>query len=75
MYPFIPSLGVVSLFTRVPTVVQDKLTADPLLEECTCIQIDNLIEMLTFCEETTNFRRGLIYTDNKKDWLWDLCCC
>ena len=51
-------LDVVSLFTKVPTdeilaVVLDKLAADPFLEECTCIPIDNLMEMLTFCVETT----------------------
>ena len=54
------SLDVVSLFTKVPTnetlaVVRDKLAADPLLEERTCIPIDNLMEMLTFCVETTYF--------------------
>ena len=53
----------VSLFTKVPTdetlaVVRDKLAADPLLEECTCVPIDNLIEMLTFCVETTYFGMG-----------------
>ena len=57
------SLDVVSLFTKVPTdetlaVVQDKLVADPLLEERTCIPIDNLMEMLTFCVETTYFGMG-----------------
>ena len=57
------SLDVVSLFTKVPTdetlaVVWDKLAADPFLEECTCIPIDNLIEMLTFCVETSYFGMG-----------------
>ena len=57
------SLDVVSLLTKVPTdetlaVVWDKLAADPLLEERTCIPIDNLMEMLTFCEETTYFGMG-----------------
>ena len=57
------SLDVVSLFTKVPTdetfaVVRDKLTADPLLEERTCIPIDYLMEMLTFCVETTHFGMG-----------------
>ena len=57
------SLDVVSLFTKVPTdetlaVVRDKLTADPLLKERTCIPIDNLMEMLTFCVETTYFGMG-----------------
>ena len=57
------SLDVVSLFTKVPTdetlsVVRDKLTAAPMLEERTCIPIDNLMEMLTFCVETTYFRMG-----------------
>ena len=51
------SVDVVSLFTKVPTnetlVVWNKLTADPLLEECTCTPINNLIEMLTFSVETT----------------------
>ena len=54
------NLDVVSLFTKVPTdetlaVVRDKLAADSLLEERTCIPIDNLMEMLTFCVETTYF--------------------
>ena len=61
------SLDVVSLFTKVPTdetlaAVRDKLAADPLLEEHTCIPIDNLMEILTFCVETTYFRmRSDIY--------------
>ena len=47
------SLDIVSLFTKVSTdetlaVVRDKLAADPLLEERTCIPIDNLMEMLTY---------------------------
>ena len=59
----IASLDGVNLFTKVPTdetlsVVRDKLAADPLLEERTGIPIDNLIEMLTFCVETTNFGMG-----------------
>ena len=54
------SLDVVNLFTKVHTdeilaVVRDKLAADPLLEERTGISIDNLMEMLTFCVETTYF--------------------
>ena len=54
------SLDVVSLFTKVPTdetlaVVRDKLAVDPLLEERICIPIDNLMETLTFCVETTDF--------------------
>ena len=57
------SLDVVSLFTKVPTdetlaIVLDKLAADPLLEERTCIPIDNLMEMLTFCVEKTYFGMG-----------------
>ena len=57
------SLSVAGLFTKVPTdetiaVVQDKLAADPLLDEPTCIPIDNLMEMLTFCVETTYFGMG-----------------
>ena len=57
------SLDVVSLFTKVPTnetlaVVWDKLAADPALEEHTCILIDNLMEMLAFCVETTYFGIG-----------------
>ena len=57
------SLDVVSLFTKVPAdetiaVVRDKLAADPLLEERTCIPIANLMEMLTFCMETTYFGMG-----------------
>ena len=34
------------------------MAADPLLEECTCIPMDNLMEMLTFCVESTYFRMG-----------------
>ena len=54
------SIDVVSLFMRVSTdeilkVVWDKLTAVILLEEHTCIPIDNLMEMLTFYVETTYF--------------------
>ena len=57
------SLDVMSRFTNVPTdetlaVVRDKLAADPLLEKRTCIPIDNLMEMLTFCVETTYFGMG-----------------
>ena len=57
------SLDVVSLFTKVPTdeiisLVRDKLAAGSLLEERTCIPIDNLMEMLTFCVETTYFGSG-----------------
>ena len=52
-----------SLFTKVPTdetlaVVRDKLAADPLREERTCIPIDNLMEMLTFSVKTTYFGMG-----------------
>ena len=59
----IVSLDVVSLLTKVPTdetiaMVRDKLTTDPLLEERACIPIDNLMEMLTFCVETSYFRMG-----------------
>ena len=57
------SLDVVSLFTKASTdetlaVVWDKLAAVPLLEEHTCIPIDNLMEMLTFSAETTYFGMG-----------------
>ena len=57
------SLDVVRLFTKVPTdetlaVVRDKLAADRLLEERTCIPIDNRMEMLTFCVETPDFGMG-----------------
>ena len=57
------SLNVVSLFTKVPidktlAVVRDKLAADLSLEECTCIPIHNLMEMLTFCVETIYFGIG-----------------
>ena len=38
--------------------LRDKLAADPLLEERTCIPIDNPMEMLTFCVETTYFGMG-----------------
>ena len=65
------SLDVVSLFTKVSTdetlgVVQDKLTADRMLEERTCIPIVNLMEILTFCVETTYFgMRSDIYRQEK----------
>ena len=57
------SLDVVSLFIRVPTnetltLVWDKLVEDPLLKECTCILIDNLMEMWTFCMKMTYFWMG-----------------
>ena len=39
-------------------VVRDKLAADPLLEVRTCIPINNLMEMLTLCAETTYFVMG-----------------
>ena len=56
------SLDVVSLFTKVPTdetlTVWGKLATDPLLEEHTCIMIDNLMEMLTFYVVTTYFVMG-----------------
>ena len=57
------SLDVATLFMRVPTdetltEVQDKLAADPSLEECICIPADNLMKMLTFWVETTYFWIG-----------------
>ena len=57
------SRDVVSLFTRVLTdetltLVRDKLAAGPLSEERTCVIIDNLREIMTFCEETANFGMG-----------------
>ena len=57
------NVDIVSLFTKVLTdesltVVWYRLTADPLLEECTCIPTDNLMEMLSFCMEMTYFRTG-----------------
>ena len=66
------SLDVVSLFIKVPTdetlvIVRDKMAADPLLEERTCIPIDNLMEMLTFCEETTYF--GMASDIYQEEWL------
>ena len=59
----IVSLDVVNLFKKIPidgthAVIRDKLAADPLLEECIYIPIDNLMEMLTFCVETTYFGMG-----------------
>ena len=39
-------------------MVRDKLATDPLLEECTSTLIDNLMEMLTFCVDTTYFGIG-----------------
>ena len=57
------SLDVMSLFTKVFTdetlaIVLTKLDADSLLEERICNPIDNLMEMLTFCVETTYFGMG-----------------
>ena len=59
----IVSLDKVSMFTmvstdKIPTMVQDKLAADPLLKEHTCIPIDKLMEMFTFCVEITYFGIG-----------------
>ena len=55
------SLDVVNLFTKAPTdetltVVWDKLATDTSPEESTCILVDNLMEMLTFCLKTTYFK-------------------
>ena len=55
------SLDVVNLFKKVPTdetltLVWDKLATDLSLEECTCISVDNLMEMLTSYVKTTYFR-------------------
>ena len=71
------SLDVVSLFTKVPmdetlAGVRDRLAADFSLEERTCISIDNLTEMLTFCVETPTSRWVLTYTDKRRAWRWDL---
>ena len=59
----IHSNRMVSLFTKVPmdetlAVVRERLAADSSLEERTCISINNLMEMLTFCVETTYFEMG-----------------
>ena len=56
------SLDVVSLFTKVPreealAEVRDRLAFDSSLER-TSIPIDNLMEMLTFCTQTTHFGMG-----------------
>ena len=56
-------LDVVSLFMRISTeetltMVWDKLTADLLLKECTCIPIDNLTEKSTFRVEMIYFGMG-----------------
>ena len=56
-------LDMVSLFTKVPTeealsIVRDRLASDLSLEEQTGIPIDNLMEMLTFCTQTTHFGMG-----------------
>ena len=58
------SLDVVSRFTKVHTdetlaIVRDKLTADPSLEERTCIPIDNLMEMFEFLREDQQLRDGI----------------
>ena len=55
------SLNAINMFMRILTdetlrVIQDKLVADPLLEEFTFIPIDNWMKMLTFCVETIFFR-------------------
>ena len=57
------NLDVLSVFLRVPTnetltVAKDNLVADPSLEERSCIPTDNLMEMLTFFEETIYFGVG-----------------
>ena len=59
------SQDVISLFMRLPTnetltVTLDKLTADPSLDECTCMPRDNLMEMLTFCA-------GMTYIEVRSD--------
>ena len=56
------SPDVVSLFTKVPTeealsVARGRLASDSSLEERTCIPVDNLIEILTFCTQTTYIYR------------------
>ena len=68
------SLDLVSFFTKVPTdeiftVGRDKLAADSLLEERICIPIDNLMEMLTFCVETNDFRIGSDIYRQDEGWL------
>ena len=56
------NLDVVSLFTRRPTdetlTVVGMLSVDLSLEELTCFPVDNLMEMLTFCVETSYFGMG-----------------
>ena len=66
----IESLDLVNLFMKVLTdktltVVRDKLATDPFLEECTCIPVDNLMEMLTFCMKAIYFK-GVTYTKKKR---------
>ena len=74
----IVKLNAVSVFMRIltnktQTGVQDKFVVDLLLEECICILKDNLIEILTFCMETTYYGMGSdIY--NKNNWQWNCCC-
>ena len=58
------SLEVISLFMRIPTdetltVVQDKLAADPSLEECTCIPIDNLLWRCEYNKDEDNILNTL----------------
>ena len=60
------NLDVASLLTRVSTyetqtVVQDKLATDPLLEECTCIPIDKMMEMLTLFGNLQLWEGGLTH--------------
>jgi len=55
------SFDVVSLFTNVPvdktlTVVRDKLESDIKLGERTKLNIDTILELLTFCVKTTYFQ-------------------
>ena len=58
------SLDVVSLFTKVRYLLWYRIN---LLEEHTNIMIDDLMEMLTFCVETTDFGVGFdIYQQEER---------
>ena len=69
-------LDEMSLFMRIPTDktltgAWDNLAADLSLEESTWILKHNLMEMLTFCVETTDFEMGSdIYWQEQGLAMW-----
>ena len=54
------SYDVTALFTSVPIpkaveVVKSKLEADPTLQDRTCLSVDQIVDLLAFCMNTTYF--------------------